>query len=158
MVQEHELAEVVRGNTAFALDLYRTLAEAEGNFFYSPSSISMALAMTYAGARGETERQMADTLQFRLPQDRLHASFNVLDQSLRAQGTHGDGVELRIANAVWAQEGREFLASYLDTVTRNYGGGIRRVDFRGDAGGCPEEYQCVGFGRDGRQNQGSDLA
>ena len=131
VVQGHELAAVVDGNTAFALDLYRTLAEAGGNFFYSPSSMSMALAMTYAGARGETERQMAETLQYRLPQDRLHASFNVLDLSLRAQGTHSDRVELRIANAVWAQDGRAFLESYLDTVTRNYSGGIRRVDFRG---------------------------
>ena len=130
-VQEHELAAVVDGNTAFALDLYRTLAEAEGNFFYSPSSMSMALAMTYAGARGETERQMAKTLQYRLPQDRLHAAFNALDLSLPSQGSNSDGVELRIANAVWAQDGRAFLESYLDTVTRNYAGGIRRVDFLG---------------------------
>lgn len=131
VVQEHELAIVVRGNTVFALDLYRTLAEVEGNFFYSPSSISMALAMTYAGARGETERQMAETLQYHLPQDRLHASFNVLDLSLRAQGARSDGAELRVVNAVWAQDGRAFLESYLDTVTRHYSGGIRRVDFRG---------------------------
>ena len=47
-----------------------------GNLFYSPYSISLALAMTYGGARGETERQMADTLHFQLPQERLHTSFN----------------------------------------------------------------------------------
>ena len=138
VVQEHELAVVVRGNTAFALDLYRTLAEVEGNFFYSPSSISMALAMTYAGARGETERQMAETLQYHLPQDRLHASFNVLDLSLRDQGERSDGAELRVVNAVWAQDGRAFLESYLDTVTRNYSRGHTAGGLFGDAGGCQE--------------------
>ena len=60
------------GNSAFAFDLYRTLSSEDGNLFFSPYSISQALAMTYAGARGETERQMADTLHFALPQDALH--------------------------------------------------------------------------------------
>ena len=54
---EPELADLVRGNAAFAFDLYRSLAQGEGNLFYSPHSVSLALAMTYAGARGETERQ-----------------------------------------------------------------------------------------------------
>ena len=69
---EPELADLVRGNAAFAFDLYRSLAQGEGNLFYSPHSVSLALAMTYAGARGETERQMEDTLRFLLPQDKLH--------------------------------------------------------------------------------------
>ena len=73
-----ELADLVNGNSAFAFDLYRALCVEDGNLFYSPYSISLALAMTYAGARGETERQMADTLHFLLPQDRLHPAFNDL--------------------------------------------------------------------------------
>ena len=62
-----ELDRLVAGNSAFAFDLYRTLSSEDGNLFFSPYSISQALAMTYAGARGETERQMADTLHFTLP-------------------------------------------------------------------------------------------
>ena len=73
-----DLRELVQGNNDFAFDLYRALNDEEGNLFYSPFSISQALAMTFAGARGETERQMADTLQYRLSQGSLHPAFNAL--------------------------------------------------------------------------------
>jgi len=62
-VNEADLETLVTGNSAFAFDLYQTLREEDGNLFYSPYSISLALAMTYAGARGETAQQMADTLR-----------------------------------------------------------------------------------------------
>ena len=77
-----DLAELVAANTAFAFELYGQVGDGDGNLFYSPYSVSIALAMTYAGARGETEQQMADALHFTLPQDRLHPAFNVLDQAL----------------------------------------------------------------------------
>ena len=81
-----DLKELVRGNNDFAFDLYRALNDGEGNLFYSPFSISQALAMTFAGARGETERQMADTLHYRLPQSSLHSAFNALDRTLASRG------------------------------------------------------------------------
>ena len=81
-----DLAELVRGNNAFAFDLYHALSGREGNLFYSPFSVSQALAMTYAGARGETELQMADTLHYRLPQSGLHPAFNKLDRTLAPRG------------------------------------------------------------------------
>ena len=62
-------------NSNFAFDHYRALSDGEGNLFFSPFSISQVLAMAYAGARGETERQIADTLRYSLPQDRLHPAF-----------------------------------------------------------------------------------
>ena len=78
-----ELAELVEGNTAFALELYKVLTtQTNGNLLYSPYSISLALAMAYAGARGETERQMARTLHLSLPQEQLHLAFNTLAQEL----------------------------------------------------------------------------
>ena len=76
VVADQDLAALVDGNTDFALDLYQVLSESDGNLFYSPYGISLALAMTYVGARGETEGQMADTLRFRLSQNRLHPAFN----------------------------------------------------------------------------------
>ena len=75
-VTEGDVAILVEGNSAFAFDLYQALRETDGNLFYSPHSISLALAMAYGGARGETARQMADTLHFILQQNDLHPAFN----------------------------------------------------------------------------------
>ena len=129
-----ELADLVNGNSAFAFDLYRALCVEDGNLFYSPYSISLALAMTYAGARGETERQMADTLHFLLPQDRLHPAFNDLDIRLasRARDQQRDfdtGFRLNIANALWGQKGYEFVEEFLNVLSENYGAGVRPMDF-----------------------------
>ena len=131
---DSDLTELVAGNSVFAFDLYQALRGQEGNLFYSPYSISLALAMTYAGARGETERQMADTLHFLLPQDRLHPSFNALDLELasRGQGSSGrdeEGFRLNIVNAVWGQEGYKFLPEFLDILAESYGAGVRPLDF-----------------------------
>ena len=90
-----DLAALARGNTTFAFDLYEALREDGGNLFYSPYSISLALAMTYAGARGDTETQMADTLHFDLPQDSLHPTFNALDLELASRGRDGQGTRHR---------------------------------------------------------------
>jgi serpin B len=132
-------AELVGGNSAFAFDLYHLLKEEEdeGNLFYSPHSISLALAMTYAGARGETEQQIADTLHYTLPQDRLHPAFNWLDLELASRGEGAEGKDdggfrLNIANTTWGQEDYAFLPEYLDTLALNYGAGMRLVDFTGD--------------------------
>jgi len=130
---EADLAELVSGNSAFAFDLYQAIREGDGNLFYSPYSISLALAMTYAGARGETEQQMADTLQFTLPQDRLHPAFNTLDLELagRGEGAEGQdgGFRLNIVNSIWGQDGYSFLPQFLDTLAENYGAGLRLLDF-----------------------------
>ena len=136
-----ELTELVDGNSAFAFDLYHALREnSGGNLFYSPYSISLALAMTYAGARGETERQMADTLHLLLPQERLHPAFNALDIELASRGgglvgKEDEGFTLNMANAVWGQQDYEFLEPFLDVLAENYGAGVRPIDFEGS----PEE-------------------
>ena len=74
-VSQGDLATLVDGNSEFAFDLYQTLKDIDGNLFYSPYSISLALAMTFAGTRGETEQQMADTVNFLLPQG--FSTYNV---------------------------------------------------------------------------------
>ena len=140
-----DLRELVQGNNDFAFDLYRALSDEEGNLFYSPFSISQALAMTFAGAGGETERQMADTLHYRLPQSNLHPAFNSLDRALASRGKDPRGtpkegeakqyIRLNIANAVWGQHGYEFLPDFLDVLAENYGAGMRLLNFAG----VPEE-------------------
>lgn len=135
-----DLAELVAGNSAFAFDLYQALRETDGNLFYSPHSISLALAMTYAGARDDTARQMADTLHFTLPDERLHPAFNALDLSLTTRGAAAAGeaetdepteFQLHIANAIWGQQGYTFLPAFLDTLAQYYGAGLRLLDFQG---------------------------
>ena len=133
-VEEADLRQLISGNSAFAFDLYQAIREEKGNLFYSPYSISLALAMTYAGARGETAQEMADTLHFVLSQDCLHPAFNSVDLELArrgegAEGKHGEGFRLNIVNAIWGQEGYKFLAEFLDLLAENYGAGLRLLDF-----------------------------
>ena len=130
------LDPLVEGNASFGFDLYRVLAERQGggNLFYSPYSLSLALAMTYAGARGVTEAEMAEALRFPLSQQELHPAFNALDQVLEsrgegAAGQDGEGFRLNIANAIWGQRDYEFLSAYLDLLAANYGAGLRVLDF-----------------------------
>jgi len=122
------------GNTAFALDLYQQLRGADTNLFFSPHSISVALAMAYAGAGGQTEQQMADVLHYTLSQGTLHPAFNALDLELAsrgegARGRHGQPFRLHITNALWGQTGYSFLPDFLDLLARNYGAGMRLLDF-----------------------------
>jgi serpin B len=133
-VDPSDQALLVEGNSAFTFELYQALKGEEGNLFYSPYSISLALAMTYAGARNETAEQMADILHFILEQDRLHPAFNWLDAELArrdesAEGKDGEGFRLNIVNAIWGQKDYEFLPDFLDVLADNYGAGLRILDF-----------------------------
>jgi len=133
-VSDADTALLIEGNTAFAFELYRALREESDNLFYSPHSISLALAMTYAGARGDTAQQMADTLHFILEQERLHPAFNWLDAELArrgedAEGKGGQGFRLHIANSIWGQKDYSFLPAFLDVLAKNYGAGLRVLDF-----------------------------
>jgi serpin B len=122
------------GNGAFAFDLYQQLKTGEGNLFYSPYSISAALAMTYAGAGGTTAERMARALHFDLPQEKLHPAFNWLDSELakRGEGAGGkddEGFRLNVVNAIWGQKDYEFKVAFLDTLAENYSAGLRILDF-----------------------------
>lgn len=86
-----DINSIALGNNQFALQLYSKLSNENknNNLFFSPYSISTALAMTYPGARGNTEKQMAEVLHFTLPQDRLHQAFGLLEKGLNEQGKQG---------------------------------------------------------------------
>jgi serpin B len=141
-VSDSALAELVKGNNEFAFELYKQLsATQEGNFFYSPYSISLALAMTYAGANGQTEEQMAETLKFLLEDEELHSAFNKLAIELNSRneipaGSEAQGFELNIVNATWGQRGFEFMQAFLDVLAENYDAGIRLLDYEADPEAC----------------------
>jgi serpin B len=136
-VPSADASALVSGNTNFAFELYQQLSSEPGNLFYSPYSISAALAMTWAGARGQTETDMAATLDFKLPQAQLHPAFNQLDQALMsrgkdAKGSDGQPFRLRVANALWGQINYPFEQPFLDVLGENYGAGMHVVDFEGN--------------------------
>jgi serpin B len=112
----------------FALDLYGKLKEEEGNIFYSPSSIETALAMTYAGARGKTATEMKKTLHFTLEDKDLHPAMGKLEKILAQEKK---GCTVTIANALWGQKGYSFLKEFLELNRKNYGAGLKEVDFKG---------------------------
>jgi serpin B len=117
---------------AFGMDLYKTLqsqAGGSGNMFLSPLSISTALAMAYAGARGETATQMADVLHLGDDPQNTAEEFGALLADLNGAG-QGDST-LSVADALWGQQGLPFLSQFLDTMQSDYGGGLKQVDFEG---------------------------
>ena len=127
-VSETDVEVIVGGNTAFAFDLYRKLREDEGNLFFSPYSISTALAMTYAGARGNTESQMAQTLHFSLDQEQLHPAFASLESRLKAVQERGN-IKLAVAHSLWPQIDYAFLEGFISLVKENYGVLISPVNY-----------------------------
>ena len=119
---------VTEGNNVFAAALYGRLRHQSGNLFFSPESISTALAMAYAGARGSTASEMAKTLHFTLPPDKLHPAMGALLRDLNA--AH-EGYQLSVANALWAQQGYTFLDDFLSLLKTDYGAGLNQVNFKG---------------------------
>ncbi|MBN2271321.1 MAG: serpin family protein [Sedimentisphaerales bacterium] len=149
--EQKNVQALAEGNNQFALDLYAKLRSNEGNLFFSPYSISTALAMTYSGARGATAAQMAQVLHFPaeddkqldsdyqgrgpsrgerrlLSNERIAAAFGELQKGLKAEAEK-KGYELSVANALWGQKGYDFLDGFLEVVEANYGGRLSEVDF-----------------------------
>jgi len=122
---------LVAGNTRFAVDLYKQLDDSEGNIFISPYSITAALAMTYAGAREGTAREMAEVLHFMPGQETLHPAMAGLGAHLSRIGKNGE-VQLSIANSLWPQRGYPFREEFLAFVKKHYGSPITPVDFAGE--------------------------
>jgi serpin B len=122
---------LAEGNTAFALELYGKLREGKGNLFLSPYSVSTALAMAYAGARGKTAQEMAAALKFGLKPEKLHPSFAALIHDFHGADRQKH-YQLHVANALWRNKASRFLDEFQQTLRANYGGVLREVDFQGD--------------------------
>ncbi|MCD4784111.1 MAG: serpin family protein [Candidatus Eremiobacteraeota bacterium] len=125
-----DMKTLVKGNNDFGFDIYRKLcAGSKQNLFLSPYSISTALGMTYAGAKGNTQKQMSKVLHYDLPQKRLHKSFSDIMKSLD-EGGKRRGYQLNVANRLWGQKGYKFLDSFLNVIKTYYDGGLQIVDFK----------------------------
>lgn len=115
-------------NAVFAFDIFSVLKEEKGNLFFSPYSISSALAMTYGGARGNTAFQMEGAMRFSRGQEETHKAFGELDSLLRDIQSRGN-VELAVANSIWPQAGYGFLPEYTKLLKKYYGVEITPVDY-----------------------------
>jgi len=126
-----KVASVVDADNRFAIDLYQRVRGEDGNLFFSPASISMALAMTYVGAAGDTEAEMAKTLHFDIPKAQLAEEMRALRTSWNAESKN-QGFRLNVANRLWGQDGYRFLPDFLRITRTDYGAELGRVDFRGE--------------------------
>ena len=131
-----DLPAVVEGSNTFALDLYAKLAAKDkGNVFFSPSSATRRLAMAYAGAAGDTAKQMARTLHYSLPAERLHPALADLLGKLNTPPQVGKGQDrqpaykLTVANALWGQKDYPFRPEFTQLIKKSYDAGLRDLDF-----------------------------
>jgi len=113
-------AELARANNRFAQNLYQRLAHSQGNLFFSPFSISSALSMTAAGARGQTAQEMAKVLQ--LP-PRPGKAWRKLLHGLASP-------ELKVANRLWISPKFTISKTFVREAQRDYLAGMQKVDFR----------------------------
>lgn len=131
-----DLTQAVTDANSFAFALFRELSSEEptANLVASPRSIHTALALTYPAARGATQAAFEATLQQSLPADRFHRAMNTLDVGLSSRGqgakaSDGSPFRLRTTNQLFAQQGLKLLPPFLDLLAREYGAGVRTVDY-----------------------------
>ncbi len=117
----------VDGNTAFGLELYQAVSQGEDNVFLSPHSVSSALAMSYAGARTETEEAMREVMHYDLEGEATHAGFNWLDRELDS----AEEMTLDVLNKLWARPDVEIEESWLDVLARHYDAGVQLLELVG---------------------------
>ncbi len=116
------------GNRAFAVALHKRLVAGDtGNLFYSPYSISTALGMTYAGARGDTESQMATALHFPAPAEAIAPLFGALQRDIAS--AQNEGVEMLVANSLWPAQQYSFRDDYLTLIEQEFASAIYPVDY-----------------------------
>jgi serpin B len=114
-------------NNLFTFDLYQSMKETTGNIFFSPYSIYNALAIAYAGAKGDTARQIAKVLHFDLQDSSLHSSLQALQKDI--ERCNSENTQLRLSNALWGQKGWPFLPGFLNLIDTHYGDCFKKVDF-----------------------------
>jgi serpin B len=147
-----------RATNEFGLDLYHQLAKQDENLCLSPYSIETAVAMTFAGADGETREQMTHVLHFPKDTDAIHGSFKSLQQSLeemaqktaviaehsKKSGGPSEPIALAIANRLFGQTGDDFHDSFQQLVKKFYGGALEPLDFKKKSRSGEDLHQQMG--------------
>ncbi len=126
-----DTTKLVAGNTQFGCELYGALQTVEGNLFLSPFSISTALGMAAAGAKGKTFEEMEKVLH--LPAEAPKAFGAVLKSLNEEPDAKKRGFTLSAANALWAQNGYPWKPEYKTLVSTDYAAGLFDVNFKTDA-------------------------
>ncbi len=120
---------IASATNQFAFDLYLNLKDSEGNIFFSPFSLSTAMAMTYEGARGQTAREIKQVFHYPQSLELMREEFaGIINLINKEDKKH----ELHTANALWAQKGYPLLTEYVNTVEKYYGGKVTDLDFARD--------------------------
>jgi serpin B len=120
--------DVVKGNNEFTFSLYDQINDKEENVFFSPYSVTSALAMTYNGARGKTMNEMSEVLNFSKDLNALSQNYSKLNNHIT--GLSSKKIQLDIANSIWGQQGVGFEKEFLELNKKYYGAGIRQVNFK----------------------------
>ncbi|MFW3146418.1 MAG: serpin family protein, partial [Thermoplasmatota archaeon] len=129
---EDGIDEIIGANNEFGLDIFRVLAEEDGNLFISPYSIFTALSMTYEGADGDTADEMKDVLHFPDDEDERRGSFASVQNGIRNESSDYD---LSTANAIWPSKDHQFYDAFINMITRYYYGEVEELDYWNDPEG-----------------------
>jgi serpin B len=121
-----DVKAAAQSSNQFAFDLYKRATDLASNSFLSPASIATSLAMIRTGARGETNKQMAQVLHLEHPKPQVQAGFGALNTILN---THSKNYRLIMANRLWLQSGFHFEAPFLKSTLEHYGAEPGSVDF-----------------------------
>jgi serpin B len=115
----------------FGFELYQQLRSKKGNLFLSPASLSTGLAMTYAGAAGQTEKEMAHVLHFDGASfDKSERQFSeAYGELTKLLNTSSKGCELSMANRLWGQKSYPFLPEFLTLTREDFGAELASLDF-----------------------------
>ncbi len=130
-INPEDVSNITEANNEFALDFYYHLKdEEEGNIFFSPYSISSALAMTYEGARGQTAKEMQNVFYFPKDDNLRRTEYAEMFNKINKKDKE---YQLHTANALWAENDYQFLDEYFNIVEKYYGGKVTNLDFKRNA-------------------------
>ena len=127
--QDLDSREIIEANNRFAINLYSQYKSEEGNIFFSPFSISTAMAMVYEGAEGKTAKEIKSVFGFpKYDNSRRNQYSNLLSEINKKDKEYA----LNTANALWAEQDFQFLDEYITTVEEYYGGKTTNLDFKNE--------------------------
>lgn len=128
--RSQDISGVVNANNQFACELYSQYKSGKGNVFFSPYSISSALAIVYEGAKGKTAEQIQSVFHF--PKDGIARRESFLEIYNRINKKDKE-YQLHTANALWAQKDSPFLKDYFALTEKYYAGRVTNLDFKREA-------------------------